>query len=168
MLNLRVVCSVALLLLLFGCSSLDTRYSPRSDPTEIKFLAEQYFSLYAERKQFDSFLDMYSDDIVLEDLVYGNRVVGKKALSKFFRWNSGDVELLEPVTLYVTSQVVDGYTVITRGHFTRFKFNGNEMGPWRFVIWLEFDEFGKISKQFDWINYTPKDAFLGGENLNSN
>lgn len=35
-----------------------------------------------------------------------------------------------------------------------------------FNTWLDFDEHGKIIKHTDWINYTPREKFLGRKNLN--
>lgn len=129
--------------------------------------ASAFFQVYAERENFDNFMNFYAADAVLQDIVYGELVSGQSAIRGFYQWNAGNVELIGPKALYVTEQVVQDNTVVTRGYFTAFKFHGQNMGPWRFVIWQEFNAEGKIITQYDWINYTPKETFIGGENLNS-
>lgn len=136
--------------------------------TQLRNTAAQFFKTYSKRQDFDAFLAFYSESIVLEDLVYGERVQGKSALKGFYRWHSGEVELIGEQALEVKEQLFSGNQVVTRGIFLPFYFHGKKMGPWRFVIWQEFDERGRIVKQFDWINYTPKETFIGGENLNGN
>lgn len=127
---------------------------------------EQYFTIYSQRTDFDAFLGFYSEDAVLEDLVYGNQVRGKAALRAFFRWESDPVKFEGGRSLVISEQVVRGNQVVTKGHFTEFEYQGQTMGPWRFVIWHEFNALGQIIRQEDWINYTPRESFLGGENLN--
>jgi len=134
---------------------------------QLREIAEQFFKTYSQRDNFDSFLNHYSDAIVLEDLVYGERVEGKEAVRGFYRWDSPEVELIDQKALTVLEQIISGSHVVTRGVFLPFYYHGQKMGPWRFVIWQEFDDQGLIIKQFDWINYTPKETFIGGENLNN-
>ena len=50
--------------------------------------------------------------------------------------------------------------------FHEFSYDGSKLGPWLFVIIQEFNSDNKIIKQTDWINYTPRDNFLGGKNMN--
>lgn len=148
----------------------NTNENASTQPTDIQIhkTVEQFFKTYSQRQDFDSFLAFYSESIVLEDLVYGERVHGKEALRGFYRWDSGEVKLIDGEALKVTKQLVSSNQAVTRGVFLPFYFHGKKMGPWRFVIWQEFDENGHIIKQFDWINYTPKETFIGGENLNGN
>ena len=68
--------------------------------------------------------------------------------------------------LTISKQVIDGRNVITEGYFNQFKYNGQVLGPWLFVIVHQFNDKNKIIKQTDWINYTPRKQFLGGKNMN--
>lgn len=144
-----------------------TSFAVSANPTSnIEKLAGEYFALYAERKDFNSFMAMYAQEAELQDINYGNHILGRKAIRDFFQWDAGNVKLLHDKTLIVEKMVLKDNQAISRGHFTEFEYGGTKMGPWRFVIWLEFDQQGKIIKQTDWINYTPKDQFTGGKNLN--
>lgn len=138
-----------------------------SQSPDIKKLAQAYFSQYQKRNDFDAFMSMYSPDAVLLDINYGNYVTGRDAIRAFLQWDAGNVELLESTTLDLDDLLIDGKQVVARGHFNKFTYQNTEMGPWLFVIWLEFDEQGKIIRQTDWINYTPKQDFTQGEDMNT-
>lgn len=129
-------------------------------------VANAFFAIYAKRQDTTSLLSFYADEAEIQDLVYGELVKGKPAITHFYDWHSGNVKLLENDALKVTNQITQGNVVVTRGYFTPFLYYDQPQGPWRFVIWLEFNQEGKIVKQYDWINYTPKETFIGGENLN--
>lgn len=140
--------------------------STSNNPNKIKQVAQAYFSVFAERRDFQAFMSFYHDDAELQDLVYGNHVKGKQAIQNFFAWVDNPIAFKGPVSLVVTDQVVDGFNIVTRGYFVPFIYQKQEIGPWRFVIWQKYDESGKIIRQYDWINYTPKQDFGGDENLN--
>lgn len=77
----------------------------------------------------------------------------------FYDWQKGDFDRLNnQYILQLESLVVDGNSAVAQGAFLPFKFNGKKMGPWDFVIWLEFDEQGKVISQRDWINYSQNEA----------
>ena len=134
---------------------------------DIRARAGEYFSAYSERRDFDRFMSFYADNATLEDMVYGSELAGKAAIRDFFNWPEGSFRLTRgDRVLVVQKQVVEGNTVVTEGYFNAFEYQGQPLGPWRFVIWLEFDKQGKISRQVDWINYTPKEQFTGGADLN--
>jgi hypothetical protein len=57
--------------------------------------------------------------------------------------------------------------VVAQGYFKPFSYDGKSFGPWRFVIILEFNDDGKIVREIDWINYTPRENFLGGKDINT-
>ncbi|MCB1694377.1 MAG: hypothetical protein KDI19_16510, partial [Pseudomonadales bacterium] len=78
-------------------------------------------------------------------------------------WSRGDFELVEPgPILEVESQVISGRMVITRGEFKPFRYGGQVLGPWAFLIRQEFNDDGEIIFQEDWINYSPKKILIGG------
>lgn len=157
----RILAACLSLCVLAGCTATPV-------PTQIPLLAkaEAYYRLYAERTDFDAFMAFYAENAELRDMGYGSHLQSKAAIADFFDWNRGDVTVLEGASLSVDNHVVQGNTVVTRGHFTRFMYRDVQMGPWYFVIWLEFDDKGQIVRQTDWINYTPKEQFVGGDNLN--
>ena len=138
-----------------------------SEGAPISEVAERYFAVYAEREDFDALMSFYADHAVLEDMIYGHLAQDKASIREFLDWSLGDFSVVDgKPALEVRELVIDGNTAVARGFFNRFVFQGREMGPWRFVIWLAFNEDGKIVRHTDWINYTPRKEFLGGENLN--
>ena len=92
---------------------------------------------------------------------------GKAEIRNFLDWDRGEFKALNgPKILTVTRQTVGNNNVITEGFFHSFSYDGQNLGPWLFVITLEFDSENKIIQQTDWINYTPRANFLGGKNMN--
>ena len=149
-------------ILVSGCATTEQSSSALTDK------AEAFFDVYAKREDIDTLLAFYADEIVLHDMVYGDEIIGKAAVKGFLRWQDPAVELNYEKSLVVTAQVIDGNHVITRGYFLPFKYHGQSLGPWHFVIWHTFDQHGKIIEQTDWINYTPKEQFVDGMDLNQN
>ncbi len=132
----------------------------------VEQLAQQYFTLYTKREDFDSFMAFYDDNVVLEDIVYGNHIADKKALRRFFNWTDPKFSMISEHNLVLEKMIVDRYEVVATGYFPVFNYDDKPLGPWRFIIHLTFNEQGKIIHQVDWINYTPRSQFLGGDNLN--
>jgi len=129
--------------------------------------AARYFDVYKQRQNFEKFMSFYSEDAVVEDLVYGHAAVGKDQIAAFFDWNKGEFSVAEKGDiLQVETQLVSDFEVVTKGKFKCFTYFGEELGPWRFVIYQRFNSHGKIEAQEDWINYTPKSKYLSGQNLN--
>lgn len=155
--------SVTLLFLVFCLAACRST----SSTSAIQHSVSQYFDIYSNRADFDAFMSFYAEDAQLQDLVYGNHIRGKEALREFFRWDADPIRFEGSSSLVISEQVIQGNQVVTRGHFVEFDYLQQKMGPWRFVIWQEFNERGKIIRQEDWINYTPKESFSGGQNLNN-
>lgn len=151
---------VALLVLVFTCFQAQALAD-----SDLSQTVSEYYQVYSERKDFNQFMAFYAEDATLNDVVFGFKAANKTELRNFFDWSRGEFKLKEhgPI-LIVKEQVISGSTVITSGHFVPFVYNGNELGPWEFVIWHEFNEQGKIQSQQDWINYGPK-KFLFGQSL---
>jgi hypothetical protein len=158
----RFVVTIPTLIVVTACSSSNYQHP------SIEQVAQEYFETYAERSNFDQFMVFYDDAAELRDIVYGNYLPNKMAIQGFLDWNRGT---FKPITgdkiLTITQQVREANTVVTQGYFHAFEYDGALLGPWLFSITLEFNDAGKIIKQTDWINYTPRDQFLGGENMNS-
>ncbi|TMN93911.1 hypothetical protein CWB72_00060 [Pseudoalteromonas phenolica] len=152
-------------LLLVGCKS----PLEQNNALTIKPQVEQFISIYQARVDFDAFLKLYADSAQLEDLVYGHHAQGKSEIAAFYNWNDGNFKVIDDLkTFKVEHLIIDEQqrqAVIT-GHFNEFIYHEQQMGPWRFVMTLQFNEKGLITHQQDWINYTPKADFMMGKNLN--
>lgn len=123
---------------------------------------DAYFSTYAKRTDFEAFMAFYAEDAKLNDVIYGHVAENKTQIASFFDWSSGQFSTLDSQpTLTITQQMINQHSVVTKGTFNAFSFNGKTMGPWEFVIWQEFNASGKIVLQEDWINYTPKKIMVG-------
>ena len=161
----KLICKTLLLPLVL---TLGACQSTTQSSTDIKALAAQYYAIYQARDDFEGLMAMYAEDAVLEDPVLGYRMVGKAEIKKFLDWPNPNFRKIDnQPTLVIQKQLIEGNKVVSEGYFPRFEWQGNALGPWRFVAWLEFNEQGKIIRHVDWINYTPKEKFVvGGGNLN--
>jgi len=162
---------ISLLFTIGACTSLTGSQTTKNTPIISTSLLEQvvteYFNVYQHRTDFEKFLTFYHEDAVLEDVVYGNLVKSKKEIKTFLNWQDPNFSLIDKNNaLVVQKQVIQGNTVVTEGYFTEFNYYGKKLGPWRFIILLEFNDELKIIRQVDWINYTPREQYLGGKNMN--
>lgn len=132
-------------LTLCGCT-------PRSK-VNIEGITTEFYEVYKARKDSKRFLEFYSDSVVLEDMVNGDRVVGIQALEKFFDWSNEDFQLIEKEAVVVKDIYVAGHVAVVYGYFTPFKWGDAEFEAMHFTTQLDFDKEGKIVKQVDWINY---------------
>lgn len=125
-------------------------------------VAKDYFDTYAARQDFTRFIDFYASDAAVVDVIGNDKVQGVEAIAAFFDWRRGDFQrAIEGPILIVTHQLISGNTVITRGQFNAFVYNGEPLGPWDFLIWQVYDDAQQIQQQHDWINYTPGKTILG-------
>ena len=158
---MRVFLISLIVLILNGCAS---TYKNSNNLSQV---VEDYFSIYSQRNDFEGLMLFYSENAQFEDIIYGNSFSNKIEIRKFLAWDKGNFKVLSGGrTLTVTKQVVSNNTAITEGFFHEFSYDGSKLGPWLFVIIQEFNSDNKIIKQTDWINYTPRDNFLGGKNMN--
>lgn len=159
---MRIVFIAILLLSLCSCANIGTGSDKNAR------VAQQFFQHYAKREDFVTFMSFYAEHAQLIDVVYGHHAQSKTEIRQFLDWQRGEFVLLKGDNiLTVSKQTSQANTVITQGYFHRFSYNGEIMGPWLFSIILEFDNNHKIIKQTDWINYTPRENFLGGKDVNS-
>lgn len=131
---------------LFACTQ-------KGKSLDVKSIAEQYYKVYQKKTDFERFMHFYADQVVLEDVVNGDKIFGKKALSNFFNWNHPALSQNDSAALIVESQVVEGNRVATKGYFTSFQWQKDTIEAMYFMTLLEFNDTGKITKQIDWINY---------------
>ncbi|MFY9243646.1 MAG: nuclear transport factor 2 family protein [Polaribacter sp.] len=112
-----------------------------------------YYSIYKERKDLDAFLNYYNENIVLEDIVNGDKIIGKEKLTAFFNWNVEGLKMLSKQSLVITEQIIENKKVVTKGYFTPFEWSGVKFEAMHFTTILIFNDKNKIIKHIDWINY---------------
>lgn len=157
---MRIILSLLIVFLLNGCFSL-------SKNDQLPQVVNDYFDIYSKRDDFNKFMTYYADDAQFKDIIYGNSFNGKVEIRNFLDWDKGEFKALNGTrALTVTRHTFGNKIVITEGFFHTFSYNGQKLGPWLFVITQEFDSNNKITRQTDWINYTPRDNFLDGKNMN--
>lgn len=134
---------------------------------EVESLVKEYYEVFNERKNIEEFLSFYADSIVLEDLVNGDRVVGKAALRNFYDWENSNYKSLDENSLEVFEQIVQEKQAVVKGYFTPFEWEGMVFEAMHFTTILTFDAAGKIIRQVDWINY-PSSLVDYNQRKNSN
>ena len=158
---MRIILSFLIIFCLNGCVS-------TGQNNKLAQVVKGYFETYSQRDDFKKFMNYYADNAQFKDIIYGNSLNGKAEIRNFLDWDRGEFKALNgPKILTVTRQTVGNNNVITEGFFHSFSYDGQNLGPWLFVITLEFDSENKIIQQTDWINYTPRANFLGGKNMNA-
>ncbi len=130
-------------------------------------IAKEYYKTYQERNDFEKFLSFYDDNIVLEDIVNADSIVGKKALKEFLDWNNPSFQKVGNEALVIYEQIIEDNKVVTRGYFTEFLWGETKLEAMHFVTILTFNESGKIIKHIDWINY-PSNLIDYNKRKNSN
>lgn len=157
--TVKLAMTLFFVVFLSACSIVQTQVP--SHESAIAERAKAYFSVYAARQDFNSLMAFYADNAELHDVIYGYSARSKSDIAAFFAWDRGDFSTAVPgPILKVTRQVVSGDQVITTGQFNQFKYNGQLLGPWEFVIWQQYSAEGLILQQKDWINYSPKKILI--------
>ncbi len=135
---------MGILILLFACTSAER---------DISDITADYYRTYEERSDFDTFLSFYDKDMVLEDIMLGERIIGRDSFALFFDWNNPKFAKKESTALRVEKQIIQGKQVVTQGYFTPFRWGETEVSAMYFTTILTFNEKGKIIRHVDWINY---------------
>ncbi len=136
---------LVLVSILLGCS--------QSEELNLQPVVDDYYKTYAERENFDKFLAFYDSSMVLEDMIFGEKIEGLENFKAFFDWPNPNFELKDSVALVVRDQVIGISDVITSGYFTPFSWGDVEVETMQFTTILTFNKEGKIIKHVDWINY---------------
>lgn len=154
---------VIFLILVVGLLSCSTKNQNKT----IRPIAEEYFETYKARKDFNKFLDFYDEQIVLEDIINGDRILGKRNIKAFLNWDNPEFKLIDTVVLVVENLILDENKVVANGHFTPFQWGDSKIEAMHFTTILFFNENKKIIKQVDWINY-PYNAIDSENRKNAN
>ena len=128
---------------------------------------DEFILLYQERTDFEQFLELYDQDMVLEDMITGHRMEGSENFKEFFNWPDQRFKKLSPKTIIVKSSVIEGNNAVISGHFTPFEWDGQQVEAMQFTTILEFNDQGKIIRHVDWINY-PNNLIDYSKRANAN
>jgi len=128
-------------------------YSCHENDINTKQIIESYYQTYQDRNNFQKFLSFYDENIILEDIMFGEKIIGKEKFAEFFDWENPKFKKLEEKTLIIKEQIFDKNKVVTKGYFTPFKWGEYECEAMHFTTILTLNETGKIIKHVDWINY---------------
>ena len=114
---------------------------------------EQFIKTYQERSDFTAFLDLYAEDMILQDMITGYEAKGKDAFAAFFNWPDPSFQKLQEETIIVDEVIVENNLAVISGHFTPFRWDTIRVEAMQFTTLLKFNENGKIVLHQDWINY---------------
>ena len=153
---------LVLLLISMICLSCESKQNAPS-----KSITDAFYQTYKERKDFEKFIDFYDEQIVLEDMINGDRMEGKKALRTFFDWENPNFECLSAHTLEIEEKIIQANQAVVKGYFSAFRWGTTQFEAMHFTTILTFNEAGKIVKQVDWINY-PATLVAYSQRKNSN
>ncbi|WP_436516971.1 nuclear transport factor 2 family protein [Ekhidna sp. To15] len=138
---------------------------PQNQTVEPK--VDEFIRLYEQRADFDAFLDLYDDDMVLEDIITGYRVQGKEQFAEFFNWPDERFQKGADKTFIIEHTIIEGNTATIKGYFTPFVWDEKNVEAMQFTTLLYYNDEGKIIKHIDWINY-PNDLIDYSQRENSN
>ena len=133
----------------------------------LESIIEEYFETYDKRQDLDKFLDYYDNNIVFEDIINGDMIIGKSNLRNFLDWGNPNFKMLESNSLKITEKIIQENKAAIKGYFTKFQWGENEFEAMHFTTILVFNDSGKIIKQVDWINY-PANLVDYNKRKNSN
>ncbi len=106
--RVRVAVMLCLAFMLVACTSSNQQFS-------LEERVKVYFSVFAQRQDFSALMSFYHPDAQLQDLIYGNHIVGKDAIRGFYRWDDTAVKLQQKYALVVQEQVLQGNRAVTSG-----------------------------------------------------
>lgn len=130
-------------------------------------IVDDYYKTYNKRQDIDKFIGFYDNDILLEDIINGDRIEGKSDLRKFLNWGDPNFKILESNNLMIAEKIINKNKAVVKGYFTKFQWGENEFESMHFTTILTFNDSDKIIKQVDWINY-PMDLVNYNKKRNSN
>lgn len=139
--------------LLLICALLLATTSCSPNQVDVHDIVSEYYEVYKHRNDFDALLNFYDEDVIVEDMITGEKLVGKKAFAAFFNWENPAFQLLDSVALVIEEQIIDKNKAVIKGYFTPFSWNNTSFEAMQFTTILTINKAGKIIKHVDWINY---------------
>lgn len=148
------------MVLLMACTSSPAgeRASEYARKAKVEQVAREFFTTFAERKDWGKMLSFYRYDMHFEDVMLQIKIFNKEDFKNFYNWEEGEFQKLaaDQPHLVLKSLVVNDSIAVGTGYFNPFYYNG-ELQDWKwgseFTIWLQFDEQLKIKRQVDFIEY---------------
>ena len=156
--KLKISVLLLIVLTLISCDN-------NTNPVEAK--VDEFVRLYQERNDFEKFLELYDQNMVLEDMITGYRMVGIESFKEFFNWPDQRFKKLSSKTIIVNSSVIEGNKAVLTGHFTPFEWDGLRVEAMQFTTILEFNDEARIVHHVDWINY-PNNLIDYSKRANAN
>ncbi|PWJ42546.1 nuclear transport factor 2 family protein [Sediminitomix flava] len=142
-----------LLITLIGLTLANCDVKPSE--SNIENTVRDYIKTYQERKNYKKFLSFYSDEIVFEDILNGNRAIGKDNFKLNFDWENPHLVLLTSKPYEVEDLIIQNNQATITGYFNPFKWHDQNIEAMYFTTILTFDEDQKIVKHVNWVNYPP-------------
>ena len=152
-------CFLLLFIAIFALSLTNCAKPANENKQAIRAAALSYFNTYAEREDWEKFLDHYSDSLFFEDKIAQIETKGIDEFKDFYNWPDPRYEKHEDHedALILEELIIDGKTAVGRGYFTPLYWDGKlytmEWGG-SFTIWLHYNDDLKIDHQIDWIEYS--------------
>ncbi len=158
----RLICSIltgfAVLLMACTSSPAGERAAEYARKAKVEQAAREFFTTFADRKDWKKMLSFYRYDMHFEDIMLQIKIFSKEDFKNFYNWEEGNFQKLssDQPHLVLKSLVVNDSVAVGTGYFNPFYYNG-ELQDWKwgseFTIWLQFDEQLKIKRQVDFIEY---------------
>ena len=162
---MKAILKIATLLIAFFIFQKCQTPPIKSEPNraqQIEQTAKDFFTTFAERKDWDKLLSFYREDMVFEDIMLQLKLDSLWQFKRFYKWDEeeGNFKKLTPdqdhLTVYTLT--ANDSVAVARGRVNPFYYYDELIDePWgmEFTIWLYFDDDLKIKKQIDWMEYAP-------------
>jgi len=157
----RFVFLLGILISFSHCTSPVTPEETTDFETSIRQTAEDYFSTFSQREDWDKLLSFYRADLQFHDIALHIELDSLWQFERFYNWPDTGFHKLSPEQehLAIESIIVEDSTAVARGHLNPFYYYGELIdSDWgmEFTIWLYFDQHQKIKRQVDWFEYGPE------------
>ena len=130
-----------------------TVFSCVKKENHLKKKVTEFYNVYNKRKDINRFLSFYDKNVLLEDIINGNRVQGIEELKTFFDWNNTNLVLNDKKSIIINNIVIEDSLAVISGYFAEFSWNKKPFEAMHITTILTFDKKGKITHHVDWINY---------------
>lgn len=135
-------------------------------PPTIEEVVEDYIHTYQERDNWDHFLSLYSDSLMMKDINLNYECQDLAAFAEFYDWPNPDFKKVNASdkTFELEDIVIQDHKAVIRGKFTPFYWK-EKLQDWNssFVIVLYFNEDLRIIQQYDYIKYPTDILKLMGQ-----
>ncbi len=147
---------------IFGCQNQPAEStSTRSD--QIRQVATEYFKTFAQRSDWNKLLSFYREDLAFDDVYLQIHLDSLWQFKRFYKWDEegGNFQKLTPDQEHISIEelLVNDSMAIGKGRVNPFYYYGELVDTeWGMeaMFCLYFDEYLKIKKQVDWIEYDPQ------------